>query len=75
MIRGGGRPVDNDQRRWAGSRHVSVSTYLVSFMSSCVIAARYEFIMFDIDTWLYIDLLVTRETNYHNCHNFQYPSD
>ena len=75
MIRGGGRPVDNDQRRWAGSCHVSVSTYLVSFMGSCVIAACYACIMFYTDTWLYIDLLVTMETNYHNRHNFQYPSD
>ena len=37
------------------------SAYLISFTGSCVIAACYEFIMCYIDTWLYIDLLITRK--------------
>ena len=38
------------------------SAYLVNFTGSCVIAAYHEFIMFYIDTCLYTDLLITRET-------------
>ena len=48
------------------------SAYLVNFMSSCVIAACYEF-MFDIDMWLYVNLLITRKTICRNRHNFQDP--
>ena len=38
-------------------------------------AAYYDFIMFYIETWLYIDLLITRETNCRDRHNFQDPCD
>ena len=51
------------------------SAYLVSFAGSCIIAAYYDFIMFYIYTWLYIDLLITKETNCRNCHNVQDPCD
>ena len=51
------------------------SAYLVSFTGSCVVAACYEFIMFYIDTWLYVDLLITREANCLNRRKFQDPCD
>ena len=51
------------------------SVYFVSFMGLCIIAACYEFITFYIDTWLYIDLSITKLTNCRNRHNFQYPRD
>ena len=37
------------------------SAYLVSFTGSSVIATCCEFIIFYIDTWLDVDLLITRE--------------
>ena len=43
--------------------YMQSSAYLVRFSGSCVIAACHEFIMFHIDTWLYIDLLRTRKKN------------
>ena len=66
------------QRTLTGScdaQYTLSSAYLVSFNGSCVIAACYEFIIFCIDKWLYIDLLITRETNCRNRHNFQEPCD
>ena len=49
--------------------------YLVSFTGSCVIAACNEIIMCYIDTWSYVDLLKTRETNYRNRHTFPHLCD
>ena len=57
------------------SRCLHVKLHLLGFTGFCVIDACYKFIMFYIDTWLYIVLLITRETNCRNRHNFQDPCD
>ena len=51
------------------------SAYLVSITGSCAFVACYELIIFYIDTWLYILLLITMETNCHNRQNVQDPCD
>ena len=53
---------------------VYMFSFPLGFMGSCVIASCYEF-MFYINTWLCIDLMITKETNCHNHHNFKDPCD